>query len=128
MATLGLKPRPMTPLVLSSSLCFMKDQRMPVSFQKTYSQNQPTSSREPFTHSVSDVKRQPLGGAPRGQVLATDIALFGDVLIWTEYLQDRERGRNPRPWTESHKLGHGAGQVQGAKGNEVSECCFEHLR
>lgn len=97
MAKLGFKPRSVTPRVLSSSLCFMKDKRTPSSFQNAYSQSQPTSSREPFTHSVSDVKRQPLGGAPRGQVLATDIALFGDVLIFTEYLQDRERVRNPRP-------------------------------
>lgn len=56
-----------------------------------HSQSQPTSSREPFTHSVSDVKRQPLGSAPRGEILAPDIALFGDVLIRPQYLRGRER-------------------------------------
>lgn len=62
-----------------------------------HSQDQPTSSREPFTHSVSDVKGQPLCSAPCGQVLAPDIALFGDVLIWPEYLRGREKSKYPRP-------------------------------
>lgn len=86
----------------------MEEQGTRGSPQNAPSQSQPTSSREPLAHGVSDVKRQPLGGAPRGQVLATDVALFGDVLVRPEYLQGKESV--PESWAASHGTWRGAGR------------------
>lgn len=54
------------------------------------------SSQQPLTHSVSDIERQPLSGAPRGQILATYVALLGYVFIWSKYLWGREESEYPR--------------------------------
>ena len=56
--------------------------------------SQPTSSQEPFTHSVCDIERQPLASAPRGQVLAIDIPLLGYVLTRLEDLRGRGRSKS----------------------------------
>ena len=122
MAKVDFNPRSVTPLVLSSSLCFMKDKGTRGSMQSAHSKSQPTSSREPFTHSFSDIKRQPLGGAPCGQILATNIALLGDVFIWPEYLQGRERSKYPQAMSQCQRAGEGSKRKPRA-----SECFFEHL-
>lgn len=94
---LQLEPRSGTPLVLSCSFCFGNNQGSRGSLQNTQTKSQPTSSQKPLTHCVGDVKRQPLGGAPRGQILAADVALFGNVLVGPENLEGRERRKYPRP-------------------------------
>lgn len=72
----------------STTLCPIKDPRF---LLKCTPEAQPTSPKEPFPHRVRHVERQPLSSAPCGQVLASNVALLGDVLIWPEDLSDRGR-------------------------------------
>lgn len=83
--------------------------------------SQPTSSQEPFTHSVCDIERQPLASAPRGQVLAIDIPLLGYVLTRLEDLRGRgrskSRGQDRAP--ERHGAAGRGGEQEPTKTSEM---------
>lgn len=69
---------------------FMRQKEPRILFRNVPAKSLPTSPQQPLTHSVSDIERQPLSGAPRGQILATYVALLGYVLIRSKYLWGRE--------------------------------------
>ena len=98
------------------------------SFPNAQAKSQPTSSQEPFPHGVSDVERQPFGGAPCGQIFATDLALFGDVLIGPEYLEGGERSKRPRPGQGRQHMSQCRGACEGSNRKlKIPERSFKRL-
>lgn len=47
----------------------------------------PTSVQKPLAHGVGDIEGQPLRGAPRLHIPATEVALLCYMLIWPQDLR-----------------------------------------